>query len=574
MYRRNQHHLQLPLDSDVHKLPDKHRKRLAQSWAGAFYDECFCRICEDDFAVLYADCPSRPNIPVNVLVGLEILKAGLGWSDEELYDAFAFNVQVRYAVGYRNLGEGDFDLRTLYYFRQRLACYHQEHDVNLLDKVFQAITDQQLAAFGVRTGTQRLDSTQIASNIRDVSRLQLAVEAIQRLHRLLDEAERAAYADCLAPYVEREPGQYAYRVKGREATHAHLQKAGLVLHQLLTEMAPRYEAETAYQAVQRFFRENYRIESRKVVARTNGELPSGCLQSLDDLEATYRQKGKGVYKGYVASASETCDPQNALQLVTQVQVAPNNVQDTELLRAGLPELKARTGVETVITDAGYCSAEVDAALSAQHVVQVPTDMLGREPHPERFTLADFRITPDADGTPRQITCPGDQTVALGRSRTQRFTAVWDGTRCRACPWYAQGRCRGRLAERDTGFHVSFSLQDYQRAERRRRCLAERQAPTHLRPAVEATMRSLKHNFPASKLPVRGLFRVTCMVVASVAMVNVRRIAHYLYDPRPPLPEPTAPLGQQAPETGPVSLLSALVRALSGLFAPARACLGC
>jgi hypothetical protein len=39
--------------------------------------------------------------------------------------------------------------------------------VNLLDEVLQAITDQQLAAFGVRTGYQRLDSTQIASKIRD-----------------------------------------------------------------------------------------------------------------------------------------------------------------------------------------------------------------------------------------------------------------------------------------------------------------------------------------------------------------------------------------------------------------------
>ena len=236
---------------------------------------------------------------------------------------------MRYALGYRNLGEGDSDIRTLYNFRQRLACYHQEHGVNLLDEVFQTIADEQLAAFGVRTGVQRLDSTQIGSNIRDVSRLQLAVEAVQRLHRLLDEAERATYAEWLAPFVERQAGQYAYRVKGQEATRTHLQKVGVALYRLLTEMAPKYQAQVAY-----------------------------------------RQKAKRVYKGYVASASETCDPENGLQLITQVQVAPNNVQDTDLLRAGLPSLKARTGVETVITDAGYCGPKVDAVLRAQQVVQV------------------------------------------------------------------------------------------------------------------------------------------------------------------------------------------------------------
>jgi hypothetical protein len=88
----------------MQSLSEKQRKRLEGSWAGVFYERCFCRISEETFAVLYADCPSRPNTPVNVLVGLELLKAGFGWSDEELYDAFSFNVQVRYALGYQDLG--------------------------------------------------------------------------------------------------------------------------------------------------------------------------------------------------------------------------------------------------------------------------------------------------------------------------------------------------------------------------------------------------------------------------------------------------------------------------------------
>ena len=41
------------------------------------------------------------------------------------------------------------------------------------------------------------------------------------------------------------------------------------------------------------------------------------------------------------------------------------------------------------------------------------------------------------------------------------------------------------------------------------------------------MRSVKHPFPAGKLPVRGQFRVTCMAIASAATANVRRIQRYL-----------------------------------------------
>ena len=151
MYKRNDRHLQIPLTSHVDELPDKLRKRLENSWAGVFYREFFCRLKEEPFSVLYADCPSRPNVAVNTLVGLEYLKARNGWTDEEMYDAFCYDVQVRYALGYRQLGEGDFDLRTLYHFRARLSRYMQKEGLNLLDQAFEQVTGEQLKAFKLKT---------------------------------------------------------------------------------------------------------------------------------------------------------------------------------------------------------------------------------------------------------------------------------------------------------------------------------------------------------------------------------------------------------------------------------------
>jgi hypothetical protein len=183
MFKKNHRHLQIPLTSHVDELPEKLRKRLENSWAGTFYREFFCRLDEKPFEVLYADFPSRPNEPVNVMVGLEFLKAANGWSDEEMYDMFCYDIQVRYALGYRQLGEGDpstgsgqaFDLRTLYYFRERLSRHMQETGVNLLDQAFEQVTDKQIAAFQLKTGKQRMDSTLLASNIRQMGRVQLLV---------------------------------------------------------------------------------------------------------------------------------------------------------------------------------------------------------------------------------------------------------------------------------------------------------------------------------------------------------------------------------------------------------------
>jgi Transposase domain (DUF772) len=157
MFRKNSKHQQPALISAASELPEKQRKRLENSWAFSFYREFFSRIDEQAFAVLYSDEASRPNVPVNVLVGLEGLKAGFGWSDQELYENYCYNLQVRYALGYDRLGDGDFEIRTLYYFRERLSKYNAEKGINLLEKAFEGITDAQIVALKERTGMQRMD---------------------------------------------------------------------------------------------------------------------------------------------------------------------------------------------------------------------------------------------------------------------------------------------------------------------------------------------------------------------------------------------------------------------------------
>src|SRR4030042_4710449 len=109
MFRRNQEHQQLPMFSTVSSLRDDQQKLLDGGWAGTFYRELFCRLDEQPFAVLYSDEASRPNVPVNVLVGLEVLKAGYGWSDAEMYEAFTFNLPGRYPLGYPDLSEAYLD---------------------------------------------------------------------------------------------------------------------------------------------------------------------------------------------------------------------------------------------------------------------------------------------------------------------------------------------------------------------------------------------------------------------------------------------------------------------------------
>lgn len=524
MFRENDSHLQMPLLSSLSALPKKLLQRLKGSWADTFYREVFVRIPEKIFAVLYSDKASRPNIPVNVLVSLEILKAGHGWSDKELYDHFCYDVQVRYAVGYRDLGEGHFELRTLYNFRERLTKHMQETGENLIEKAFEHVTDEQIEAFGLETDQQRMDSTLIASNIREMSRLRLLVEVLQRVHRMLDETDREHYSEAFEPFIQGSSGQYTYRLKGEDIP-SHLQCIGELMQQLVEELAARYGHEPAYRVLCRVFEEHFVVEESELRSKEGSELSASSLQSPDDWEATYRKKRGEEHVGYVVNAAETCNPENELQLTVKVQTESNNTDDAAMLEEVTPELKERTDLEKMYTDGGYNSPDVDAVMQEQQVEQVQTAIRGCKPSEEKLGLADFDWEVNEDGNPERVTCPNGQQVEVTQGRKgHRYRAAFDAGDCEGCPFFEQ--CRTQPLKRTPERVLRCSQQGVNVALRRQRSAEVRDSGQNPRAAAEATMRSLKHPFGNDKVPVRGKPRVSMVMVESAAMSNVRRIHRY------------------------------------------------
>jgi len=292
----------------------------------ALYQEFFYRLNEDIFTDLYSDKHSRPNIPVNVLVGFETLKAGVGCSDEQMYAAYNYDMQVRYAFGHRSLGEDEFELRTIFNFRRRLSEYMQEMGINPIEKAFKQVTDEQTKAFELKASKLRVDSTRIASNIREMSRLQLLVEVLQRVHRMLNEEEQDHFKGDFKPYLQGTSGQHVYHIKG-ERVADHLQPIGELMYRQVEELRDDYRQEPPYQILVRVFQEHLTFDENELRPRKGKELSAGSRQSLDDVEATYRRKGGEGHRGQVINLTETCNPENKFQLINKVQVKPNNVDD-------------------------------------------------------------------------------------------------------------------------------------------------------------------------------------------------------------------------------------------------------
>jgi hypothetical protein len=75
---------QITFDDSTVSLTERERKFLDKSWAKPFADNIFPAIKEDNFDVLYSDKASRPNTPVNIIIGALLLKELLGLTDDEV----------------------------------------------------------------------------------------------------------------------------------------------------------------------------------------------------------------------------------------------------------------------------------------------------------------------------------------------------------------------------------------------------------------------------------------------------------------------------------------------------------
>ena len=84
---------QLTLSDSTFNLTEREKRMLEKSWAKTFADKVFPAIDEDIFSVLYSEKASRPNTPVNVIVGALILKEALDVIDDEIVEAMAFDIR-------------------------------------------------------------------------------------------------------------------------------------------------------------------------------------------------------------------------------------------------------------------------------------------------------------------------------------------------------------------------------------------------------------------------------------------------------------------------------------------------
>ena len=184
---------QFSLFNKISTLSERDMRFLKQSPMYNFGELVFPKINEERFAVLYSDHAfSRPNTPVNVIIGALIIKELLGLTDEELFESILFDVRIQYALHTTNAIEQPFSDRTLSRFRERLAKYEMATGVDLLKEEVIELSAEIAKCMNIRGDKKRMDSLMISAHCKNLSRLQLFYTTISDLVKLIFQDKETA----------------------------------------------------------------------------------------------------------------------------------------------------------------------------------------------------------------------------------------------------------------------------------------------------------------------------------------------------------------------------------------------
>ena len=387
---------QKPLFDACGLLPPAKRELCEKSWAGPFRRHALpiLRRVEGEFADLYHPTEGRPNRPVELVVGTLILKEMSDLTDEEALAALEFDVRWWWAFE-RELHEMHLCQKTLHNFRERLFTHKDPEKKKL---AFRRVTEELIAALGVKVDRQRLDSTHILSNMAILSRLGVFCETMRLFLREVKKQDAKAYEGLPAGILKRHGEESRYRDARRKDGPRRLAVVARDVWRLIERfqghegMAKSEE----WKLLKRLFEEQCEVKAEPqepgkdeddqgeggapVVLKEAKEVKSDSLQTPHDPGATYGHKGKG----YEVQVAETCTEGNKVNVITEVEVTPSCQSDIHATVTTVQTLaEAGQKPQELVADTAYSSGENAAKLGEVGVNLTAPVPAPAKPNPER-----------------------------------------------------------------------------------------------------------------------------------------------------------------------------------------------
>ena len=524
MFRKTETNPQLDLFTAPSTiLPKRAQKKYTdeKAWHNQFFKLVTSRIDEEAFMPLFEETNmGAPNASIRILVAMSILKEGFGCSDEALFEKCEFDLLARKALGLEMLDDKLPSLDTYYLFGRRLTDYEQRTGVNLMERCFEQVTGEQIKLFRISGNSVRMDSKLIGSNIAQYSRYELIHRTLCKVLR--DECVIMMLNPKLRKGAEvwlgEDSGKTVYR-SNKDEMAQRLVKIGLYIYAVLKRL--RDDA-PGYDLLHRVFHDQYIVEKGNVELRDKHKISSDSLQSPDDPDATYRDKGGEKVSGYVTNITETVE-EDKPSIITSVQTEPVTFADCHFLQDAVANTERVTGhlVENVYADGAYQSPENREFAKLHMGMELLTGKL----------QGGCRYLLDRE--------PGTDNLKVTDTETgEVFDAVYVGENKREGKHW-----RVNLSHvKPTHPWRYFNEEEVRQSELRRKIESLPPKEQHKRNNIEAAMFQYSFHTRNGKTRYRGLFRHRLQAFHRCMWMNLRRLVLFQTTTNQrPLPEPVSSL---------------------------------
>jgi len=459
----------------------------------------------------------RPSKELYSMAGLLLLMELMDWTKQEAMYEYCFNMAVHYALNLEPVAQ-DLSVRTL----ERYIVRFEEEE--LASKVMHDVSVHLIKLLDIKIDQQRLDSTHVFSNMASFGRTRLMGVAIKRFLTQLKRHDSKAY-ELLDEQLRKryEPGVnqlFAGTKKDSESRRLLRQQVAEDMYLLIRRFADTAEhaGRDTYKSMDRIFHEQCEVHEEKVCVKkkTGGNV----MQNPSDPGATYDgHKGPG----YQVQLSETCHPDNEVQLITcalpQTAVESDTTATSEVLDSlEESELLPRE----MFADTHYCSDENIQAAANRGVELVGPVQCGSliDKDVEHLNVDDFDID---EQTEEIVCCPAGHKPAssIHDKQTGKTKTVMPSSTCSQCEFRKEcpvEKCRD-----------DYCL--YHTAKQRRLAGRRREEATdvfrdryRIRGGIEGTNSGLKRRTGLGRLRVRGQPRMFRSILLKVAGWNILRAA--------------------------------------------------
>src|SRR6056297_547060 len=499
-------------------LPDNLKEQLNNGWPTKFYEHVFSEIDESRFAEMYDNQYGRPNFPVKVLVSLEIMKHQFDLSDKELLERFHFDARYIKALGLNEVGQLTLGERTLYDFRERLLDYIEETGHDPLAEVFDDLVANFIEVADLDTDIQRMDSTMVKANIKHLSRIQLMRKVLDNLVKELPEYKsNKIHKNILKVLDDDNFRNFLNNFEKEEIRDSLLGK--LYSLKLLFKNDDKVNDTKAYQQLCRVVKEQSIETTKQLKAKDDKDVKSSSMQNLHDEDATYRKKGSKAQKGYSVNISETSNPNNPAQMITDVSLDANINSDVNFLNSRLADINNKTDLEKLIVDGAYYGPDSKKTAQINETELIPTTLTGQDP---KYSTAEFKLK-HKKGI---LACPMRKTPIKDKylKSSDTYAAWFEKSNCKNCSY--QDKCP--VTEQKKNMTVRFKKKRYDRdCLRDKHSTDEYQLLKRLRAAVEGTFSALKRSQGLDQFKVCGKLKVCCTSMYKALGYNIKQLVRIL-----------------------------------------------